>query len=275
MSTTRSQNGRQASRSITRIGCGAVVAALCVAGLPAIADEPPFSSTADTVFDIIKTTDDTQFLCLDYVGRTTRQMWDKRIDNESDLNVFLFQAYFEEGPTIDIILNPEFETVEDARAEALRYTRGLGQLPMIFRQGIKQFGIHMGDESFHAGTGKIFMYQDKTTLRISQKHLEESLMHESVHASLDATYRNSPEWRQAQQQDDAFVTRYAQGSPDREDLAETALFAYGLLKYPGRIPPVDSDVIQNRVPARIAVIADILATDPNAEPAPKPPDSCQ
>lgn len=236
---------------------------------------PPFSSTADTVFDIIKTTDDTQFLCLTYEGRTIRQMWDKRIDNESDLNVFLFKAYFTEGPTIDIILNPEFETVENARAEADRYTRGLGQLPLVFRHGIKQFGIHMGNEGFHGGPGKIFMYQDKTTLRISQKHLEESIMHESAHASLDALYRDSPEWRAAQQKDGTFVTKYAARHPDGEDLAESALFAYALLEHPGRIPPVDSRDIVNSMSARISVIRDILATELDLDPAPEPPDNCQ
>ena len=125
----------------------------------------------------------------------------------------------------------------------MRYVRGLGQLPPLLRAGIRQFGIHKGDQGFHGGPGKIFMYQDRTTLRIAQNHLEESLMHEAVHASLDATYRDDPAWRAAQDSDGRFVTAYAAAHPEGEDLAESLLFAYGLLRHPGRIPPVDSDAI--------------------------------
>lgn len=247
---------------------------IIVPGLAAAQVEPPFDATADTVFDIIRQDDPTQFVCLTYEGRETRQMWDKRLDGESDLNVYLFRAYFEQGPSIDIILNPEFTNPETARAEAMRYTRGLGQLPLVFRQGIKQFGIHKGNKSFHAGPGKIFMYQDKTSLRIKQKHLEESLMHEATHASLDRKHALSAPWLAAQASDKGFVTRYAARRPEGEDLAETALFAFGLLRHPGRIPPADSKAILARIPARIAVVRDILDNGPQLAPAPTPPDNC-
>ncbi|MCB1340540.1 MAG: hypothetical protein KDK24_05645 [Pseudooceanicola sp.] len=251
-----------------------IALAALLAATPLAAQEYPFGSTADTVFDIIRTDDPTAFVCLSYEGRTTRQMWDKRIDGESDLNVFLFQAHFSDGPPVDIILNPEFGSEGEARAEAMRYVRGLGQLPLVFRQGIRQFGVHKGDKGFHGGPGKIFMYHDRATRRIEQAHLEESILHESVHASLDRDWRQSPQWRAAQAKDPGFLTRYAAEHPEGEDLAETALFAYALLRYPGRIPPVDSAAIVARVPARIAVVAEILASGPVSAPAPKPPESC-
>ena len=238
------------------------------------AETPIFDSTADTVFDIIQTSDPSTFRCLSYEGRTIRQMWDKRLDNEFDLNVFLFHAYFTDSPPIDIIVNPEFETVESAEAEARRYTTGLGQLPLIFRQGIRQFGIHGGKPTYSAGPGKVFVYADRTTRRIQQNHLEESLLHESVHASLDATYARSPEWQAAQAQDGAFAIRYGMDHPQREDLAETALFAYGFLRYPDRIPPVDSQDIRQAIPARLALLETILSEQPQVAFAPTPPESC-
>ena len=61
--------------------------------------------------------------------------------------------------------------------------------------------------------------------------------------------------------DGGFLTRYGQSSPAREDLAETALFAFTLLHYPGRIPPVDSRDIRNTVPNRMAYIQNLLPTD--------------
>lgn len=265
---SRTRSGRLLATALTCMCLGS--------GQTVQANEPYlFDATADTVFDIIRETDPSTFVCLNYEGRTTRQMWDKRKDDEFDLDVFLFTAHFTDMPPIDIILNPEFETPDAARAEADRYGFRLGQLPLVFRHGIRQFGIHMGDKGFHAGTGKVFVYSGMSDRRISENHLEESLLHEGVHASLDAQYRLSPQWVAAQQQDDAFMTRYAARSPEREDLAETALFAFALLRHPGRIPPVDSQAILRTVPARIAVIDQILSETPIVGTPPAPPDGCQ
>jgi len=239
------------------------------------AGDPPYSATADTVFDIITADDPTTYVCLNYEGRASRQMWDKRIDGESYLDVFLFTAHYSDGPPIDIILNPEFNTEAEARAEAYRYAYKLGHLPMVFRQGLKQFGIHKGKKGFHGGPGKIFMYQEQADLRVSQNKLEESLLHEAVHASLDALWRDSPAWRAAQEADGGFVTRYAAAFPRREDLAESALFAYGLLRYPGRIPPVDSADIAAVMPARIEVLSKILSARVETQPPPPIPAQCR
>ncbi|MAY85816.1 MAG: hypothetical protein CML02_03710 [Pseudooceanicola sp.] len=257
------------------IARGLLVAACLTSSGAAWAGDPPFSSTADTVFDIIRAQDPSDFLCLDYLGRERRQMWDKRRDGEDAYDTFLFRAYFSAGPAIDIILNPEFGTEEDARAEAMRYTGGLGRLPLILREGIAQFGIHKGDRSFHGGPGKIFMYQDKASLRIAQNKLEESILHEAVHASIDARWRDDPAWRAAQDADPGFVTRYAADKPEREDLAESVLFALALLRHPGRIPPVDSADILRVMPNRIDVVETILETPGTVAQAPLPPDTCR
>jgi len=238
------------------------------------AASPPFGSTADTVFDIITTDDPSSFVCLSYQGREIRQMWDKRRDNEFDLNVFLFRAYFGDGPSIDIIVNPEFATREAAETEARRYTRPLGQLPMVLRQGILQVGIHEGDPTYSAGPGKIFVYAGRTSVRIGENRLEESLLHESVHASLDARHAAAPEWIAAQRADPGFVTRYAERHPGREDLAETALFAYAFLHHPERMPPVDSADVRRVAPARLAYLERVLSAPTPAAAVPEPPPDC-
>lgn len=237
----------------------------------AAASEPPFDSTADTVFDIIQSDDPSSYVCLENVGRGTRQMWDKRVDAEFDLDAFLFRAYYSDGPAIEIVVNPEFGTPEAARAEALRYARPLGQLPPVLRQGIRQFGIHKGDPTYSAGPGKIFVYAGRTDTRLSENRLEESLLHEAVHASLDRVHADSPDWRAAQDRDGAFVTGYARDWPDREDLAETAIFAYAFWRHPDRLPPADSAA----VPARLAVLTEIFETGPESLPASTVPDDCQ
>lgn len=267
------QTIRSKTRNALLPVCAVSVLAFVAFANPA-RSEPPFSSTADTVFDIITDTDPSTFICLYYEGRGVRQMWDKRLDDESDLNTFIFSAHFSDMPPFEIVLNPEFATQAEARAEADRYGYRVGQIPLVFRHGIRRLGIHKGDEGFHAGSGKIFVYSDMSDRRIGQKRLAESLLHESIHATLDNEYRLSPEWIRAQEADNAFMTRYAASRPDREDLAETALFAFALLRHPGRIPPVDSRDILARVPARIAFIEGLLQSTPEVPAPPPPPEGC-
>ena len=224
----------------------------------ASAQEPPFDSTAGTVFDIIQESDQSTFQCLDYKGRGERQIWDKRVDGEPVVNAFLFAASFSDGTGFEIAINPEFETEAAARTEAMRYVKGFGQLPTNLRQGIKKFSVHKGDEGFHAGTGAIIVYADKVDNRLGYNHLEESLFHEAVHASWDAQHRLAPDWKKAQEADGRFVTGYGKKRPEREDLAETALFAYAILHYPDRFPPVDTQDVIAAGKHRIAYIKKLL-----------------
>ena len=68
-------------------------------------------------------------------------------------------------------------------------------------------------------------------------------------------------WFIAKKRDRQFLTQYGADSPEREDLAETALFAYGVSRFPGRIPPVDTEVIFKTVPNRIKFIETLLPPD--------------
>ena len=54
----------------------------------------------------------------------------------------------------------------------------------------------------------------------NQGILEETLVHESTHTSLDGKYANAPEWLAAQEADNTFISTYARDFPEREDLAE-------------------------------------------------------
>jgi hypothetical protein len=251
----REKNGRGGSRA-GRLLVQAVLLALLAGIGPADAGDvvAPFDSTADTVFDIIRADDPTSFRCLNYQGRGARQIWDKRLDGEPVVEAFLFHAEYADGSLIEMAVNPEFGTVEQARVEAMRYAGPLGRFPTLLLNGVKRFSIHGGEQSFHAGTGQIVVYAEKATLRLEQKHLEESLFHEAVHASLDDAHRQSPAWKDAQARDGRFLTSYAASSPEREDLAETALFAFALLHVPDRFPPVDSQVVRSIVPLRLAYI---------------------
>jgi hypothetical protein len=220
--------------------------------------DPPFGDTAGTIFDIIQATDPSLFTCMEYAGRGMRQIWDKRINGEPVVNAFLFIARYSDGTNTEIAINPEFSTKEYAGEEAKRYVKALGQLPTSLRKGIKRFSVHKGRKGFHAGTGQIVVYAETADNRFSYKHLEESLFHEAVHASWDDDHRLSTGWINAQKMDNRFLTKYGQNSPEREDLAETALFAYAISHHPDRLPPVDTADTLNAVPQRIEYIKKIL-----------------
>lgn len=234
---------------------------------------PPFGDTAGTVFDIITTADPSAFLCMDSLGQAERQIWDKRVDGEPLVQAHLFAARYSDGAVIEIGVNPEFDT-PTAQILAERFARPLGQLPTSLRAGIARFSIHGGDQSFHAGTGQIVVYTEKADQRASYAHLEESLFHEAVHASWDENHRLTPAWQAAQAADGGFLTDYGAESPDREDLAETALFAFAILHHPERFPPVDTEDTLRAVPNRIAYIAALLPPDQPLITAVSPPPTC-
>lgn len=219
---------------------------------------PVYRWTKNTVFDIIRTTDDSTLSCLEYVGRDERSIWDKRVNGEPVVNAFVFVARYSDGANIEIAINPEFETQENAKAEALRFAKPLGQLPTLLRAGIRRFSVHKGNKGFHAGTGQIIVYSGGADERASYNHLEESLFHEAVHASLDPKHRLSDGWKRAQESDGRFLTGYGARRPDREDLAETALFAFAILHHPDRFPPADTEATMRAVPNRIEYIKGIF-----------------
>lgn len=219
--------------------------------------DPPFSDTAGTVFDIITEQDPSVLDCLLPLGQAPRQIWDKRVDGEPIVEAHLFLAKYGDGAQVEIGINPEF-SAERAQELAQRFAHIIGQLPGSLRAGIGRFSVHDGDKGFHAGTGQIVVYLGRADQRASYAHLEESIFHESVHASWDDAHRLAPEWKAAQMADGGFLTDYAAESPEREDLAETALFAFAILHHPDRLPPQDTADTQRAVPHRIDYVARLL-----------------
>lgn len=238
-----------------------LLASLLIGGATPAFSAPVFGSFPDTIFDVIRPEDQNAFACLKDAGRGERQIWDKRVDGEPQVNAYLFQAYFTDGTQIELAINPEFGTRDNARIVAQMFTGPLGFLPTSLRRGIEKFSVHDGNKGFHAGTGQIIMYRAQAQRRIGEHQLEESVFHEAVHASWDAAHRLNQDWKEAQQQDGGFLTQYGQSSPQREDLADTAVFVFGLLHHPERLPPVDSADIRRAIPHRIEYIRGLLPPD--------------
>jgi hypothetical protein len=175
-------------------------------------------------------------------------------------NAFLFEASFSDGTTVALHLDPEFIVADAALNEAKRYTGPLGKLPTALRKGVQRVVVHKGgaDTTATSDIGLIVLFSDNATKRIATHDLEETVFHESVHASWDRTHARSPGWVRAQEADGNFVTAYARRLPQREDLAESALFAYTLTHHPERIPEATAKKIRAAIPNRIAYVAELI-----------------
>jgi hypothetical protein len=225
-------------------------------------DKPLFnSSVVGTDFDFIHESDPDTFVDLRSRGQGQAEMPDKT-DNSSTLHkpAFLFVSNYRDGTSIDMAVDIRFETEEQARKEALRYTPRLGKLPTVLRRGVNRVVIHKGGENATAFSDAklIVLYSDNATKRIGTHDLEETVFHESVHAAWDKEHSASPGWLAAQKRDGRFVTEYARKNPEGEDLAESALFAYTLLHHPERIPKEDAARIRRAIPARIGFVEALL-----------------
>lgn len=80
-------------------------------------------------------------------------------------------------------------------------------------------------------TGMADVYQNESVGII----VEETLIHEAVHTSLDYEIYQTKGWTQAVLNDDQFISTYAQDYPDREDLAEFLLLYIAIKYFPDRI----------------------------------------
>ena len=221
------------------------------------------NSVASTDFDYIHSDDPSAFKALKFVAEKKSEMPDKRGERELFQPSFVFQATFTDGSKVNLALDEKFKTKEAAEKEAKRYTGPLGRLPSALRHGVKRVVVHQGgrDTTAFSDVGLIVVYSDNASKRISNHDLEETFFHESVHAAWDKKHATSKAWKRAQAQDGVFVTTYAKKKPDREDLAESALFAYTLVHHPKRIPAADAQKIKKAIPARIRFVAELIPPD--------------
>jgi len=121
--------------------------------------------------------------------------------------------------------------------------------------------LNDGDETAQGeDAGRFFVvYHQNVLKRISTNDLQETVFHETVHATLDIPHASGTPWRAAQRADAAFVTDYAQSRPKREDLAETALFAWAMKIEPGRIGNNIEARLRETVPNRLAFFEALFA----------------
>jgi hypothetical protein len=222
--------------------------------LPAIpvdaADSPPYHGTVFFGHDFVTQEDPSYFVGLEERPSETRKMFDRRF-GWITTTPYLFHATFSDGLSTEVQINPEFEDAEERLELATKYLRAIGQLPTLLRTDVLTVWIHEGDESFGGGNDNLLIHRERASTRENQGLLEEVLIHEAAHTSLDAYHKNTRDWLSAQTNDGQFISNYARDNPNREDLAESFPMWYALRHKTSRIPESTQNTILSTIPNRI------------------------
>ncbi|MGH7471228.1 MAG: hypothetical protein ACRENP_25035 [Longimicrobiales bacterium] len=213
---------------------------------------PPFGGTIFIDPDIITPSDPSAFVGLSYAGQASRTMFDRRVNNWITVNAFLFNASFDDGLTVEVQVNPEFGTAAASQTHAQLYATAVGRLPTALRRDVRTMWIHQGVQPFGGGNNNILIHVGQADLYVRDGILEETLVHEAAHSSLDASHAAAPGWLAAQAADPAFISNYARDFPTREDVAESFLPWLAVRYRAVRISESLRTTIQSAIPNRLA-----------------------
>ena len=235
------------------------LATLLSLGRPAEAQAPvppPFTGTIFIDPDIITSDSPTVFQRLAYVGRDRRMVFDRRKDDWVTIRAYVFRLRFTGGSRIDAVVNPEFGSLRAARTQARTYAVVTGRLPAMLRRDVDELWIHRGRQLYGGGNRSLLIHTGQTREYVQAGILEETLVHEGAHTSLDADLATSPGWVAAQDADPTFVSDYARDNPQREDVAETIVPWLAVRYARDRVDPAVVELIEEAIPHRLALLDD-------------------
>ena len=211
---------------------------------------PPLENVIWDTGDIITSSDPSLFSEIEYKGTGQREMYDRR-NGGAWINIepYLFDTNFSDGLKTEIQINPEF-TLDEATVEANKYAFLIGQLPTALRKDVQTMWIHKGEELFGGGNYNILVHtgmSEQYENLYSESVMEEILIHEATHTSIDSYlypnggwtnsgYCDGEGWIEAVESDnECYITTYARDNQYREDLAELMPFYVAVRYFPERI----------------------------------------
>ena len=214
--------------------------------------------------DIITEADPSALDSLVTVGRGTRNFYDPLESRwRDDLEVFLFEAHFEGGATMEVQAHPAYGQVDSALVTARLYLPPIARLPRMLIDGGRE--VELSPTSGPAGgnaCGRLYHWQTGVW---EAGFMEEVALHEGGHAVLEDCGWDgcridctglagslSAEWRAAQAADSLFISAYARDYPNQEDMPET-LWAWFVSRcVPDRLPAIYKRRIDAGIPHRLA-----------------------
>lgn len=240
-----------AATALLLAGCGTdAPGPVDPAGDPGSRVPPPFSGTIFVEPDIIRDLDSTTVSSVEPMGRGIRSMYDRRPDRRVELDAWLFRASFRGGGVTEIQVNPEFDSLTAATL-AEDYAVAMGRMPRVLSLGVDTLVVHDGRYPWGGARGTVIIHALQGLEYAALGIVEETLVHEAVHAALDRDHRDAPGWLDAQASDPTFISTYARDNPTREDLAETfpMWIAYRFRR--DRMPEAVLELIGAAIPGRI------------------------
>jgi len=235
---------------------------LSIVWLPFMSEaHPPYSGTSFIDPDILTPNDRTAFIGISYTGRGDRTVYDRRAADWISINAYLFNVEYSDGLTTEVQVNPEFDSQAAAMEIAEFYAREVGRLPKVVRVDVDALWIHRGHEAFGGGNDSILIHTEQGDEYIAGGWLQQILLHEAVHTSLDAAYYANSAWADAQQSDPEYISTYARDYPDREDVSESFGPYLAVRYHADRISEEMKSTIETTIPARIAVFDNLISAD--------------
>lgn len=247
--------------AIAAIGVLLVTGGLAVNG-PAVAEPPFVNSVVSNDLAFILETDANAQETYRFVEVARKEMPDKR-PGELFADAYVFEFGYATadgaGKTVEIWANTDFGSLSDASRYAWRLGRAIGLQPELFRNALSHVVLHTGNETAFAEErgGFFVIYADNMDARISTDDLPHTVFHECAHVALEAAHATAPGWVAAQEADAGFLTAYARDNAAKEDVPESAIFAYAVLNFPGRLPADVEAAVRTRMPNRLAYFAGI------------------
>lgn len=217
----------------------------------AACDAPPFGGTVFLTPDLITPADPTAFTGAASAGRGSRRMFDRRVDNWITVDAYLVRLSFADGPAVEVQVNPEVGSAGAALALAQRFGPAIGQLPRALRADVETVWIHEGTFPFGGGNDNLLIHVGQADDYDATGVLEEVLVHEAAHTSLDAAHAGAAYWTEAQGADRCFVSTYARDFPTREDVAESLVPYLALRHRPEALTPEQRAAIAASMPNRM------------------------
>ena len=229
---------------------GVMVAVLMMGATTTLATDPPFHGTIFVESKIVTDEDPTVFVKLEPLEDGRRTMFDRRIADWAESDVRIFRAEFDDEQTMEVLVNAEFSAKEALR-QAERYLPAIGRLPRVLRDDVREVWIQGGDQLFGGGNRSLLIHVEQGEKYLEQGILEETLIHEAAHTSLDEDHAENSRWIEAQRMDEGFISDYARDNPRREDIAETFLLFLAWKYRADRISPELKETIEKTVPHRL------------------------
>lgn len=213
---------------------------------------PPYGGTVYVEPDILTDEDPSVLRSFTFQRMETSTQWDNRVNDEVTTQFYRFHAAYAGGKTVVFYVNGEFVDQAQARYAGRNYAFVLGQMPALLRNGVRQVVVHETGGDWTASAGEIEIHDGFYEQEAADGALEESMIHETVHTSIDPIWEDTAAWKNAQQTDGAFISAYARDNPDTEDLAESFTLYLGLALHPERMPAQLVAKMQEIMPARLA-----------------------